>query len=86
MTDIVRETAGEAALRGHERYVQEGESEAVLARIEEAPAVGTALITDVEVATALAQAVRRERMGRSEAREAERAFPGVVPAACGPGG
>ncbi len=56
------------------RYVQEDESEAVLARIEEASAVGTALITHVEVAAALAQAVRQERMGRSEAREAEREF------------
>ena len=56
------------------RYVQEDESEAVLARIAEAPAVGTALITHVEVAAALAQAVRQERMGRSEAREAEREF------------
>ena len=56
------------------RYVQEDESEAVLARMEEAPAVGTALITHVEVAAALAQAVRQERMGRSEAREAEQEF------------
>ena len=56
------------------RYVQEDESEAGLARIEEAPAVGTALITHVEVAAALAQAVRQERMGRREAREAEREF------------
>ena len=56
------------------RYVQEDESEAVLARIDQAPAVGTALITHVEVAAALAQAVRQERMGRSEAREAEREF------------
>ena len=56
------------------RYVQEDESEAVLARIDEAPAVGTALITHVEVAAALAQAVQQERMGRSEAREAEREF------------
>ena len=57
------------------RYVQEDESEAVLARIDEAPAVGTALITHVEVAVALAQAVRQERIGRREAREAEREFP-----------
>ena len=56
------------------RYVQEDESEVVLARIEEAPAVGTALITRVEVAAALAQAVRQERMDRNEAREAEREF------------
>ena len=44
------------------RYVEENESEAVLARIEEAPAVGTALITRVQVAAALAQAVRQRRM------------------------
>ncbi len=55
-------------------YAQEDESEAVLARIEEASAVGTALITHVEVAAALAQAVRQDRMGRGEAREAEREF------------
>ena len=56
------------------RYVEEDESQAVLARIEEAPAVGTALITRVEVAAALAQAVRQERMGRNEAGEAEQEF------------
>ncbi len=56
------------------RYVEENESEAVLARIEEAPAVGTALITRVEVAAALAQAVRQRRMARNEAQEAEREF------------
>ena len=56
------------------RYVQERESDAVLARIEDAPAVGTALITHVEVAAALAQVVRQARMGRSEAREAEGEF------------
>ena len=56
------------------RYVDEDESEAVLARIDEAPAVGTALITRVEVTAALAQAVRQERMERNEALEAEREF------------
>ena len=56
------------------RYVEEDESEAVLARIEEAPAVGTALITRVEVAAALAQAVRQQRMDQNEAQEAEREF------------
>ena len=56
------------------RYVEEDESEAVLARIEEAPVVGTALITRVEVAAALAQAVRQRRMARNEAQEAEREF------------
>ncbi len=56
------------------RYVEEHESEEVLERIEEAPAVGTAMITQVEVAAALAQAVRQQRMGRNEAQEAEQEF------------
>ena len=56
------------------RYVEEDESGAVLARIEETRTVGTALITRVEVAAALAQAVRQRRMGRNEAREAEQEF------------
>ena len=56
------------------RYGQEHESEAVLERMEEAPVVGTALIARVEVAAALAQAVRQQRMPRNEAREAEQAF------------
>ena len=56
------------------RYVDEDESEALLARIEDAPAVGTALITRVEVAAALARAVRDDRMELVEAREAERDF------------
>ena len=56
------------------RYVEEDSSEAVLERIEEAPVAGTALITRVEVAAALAQAVRQQRMGRSEAQEAQQEF------------
>ena len=56
------------------RYVEEDESEAVLARMEDASAVGTALITRVEVAAALARAVRDQRMDREEAQEAERDF------------
>lgn len=56
------------------RYVEEDESKAVLAGSDEAPAVGTALITHVEVAAALAQAERQEWMGQIEAREAEREF------------
>ena len=56
------------------RYVEEDNSEAVLERIEEAPVAGTALITRVEVAAALAQAVRQQRMGRNEAQEAEQEF------------
>ena len=60
------------------RYVEETEAEALLGRIEDAPAVGTALITRVEVAAALAKAVRDDRMPSSEAREAESDFLKVV--------
>lgn len=56
------------------RYVEEDESEAVLARIEEASENGAALITRVEVAAALAKAVRDSRMAPADAREAEREF------------
>ena len=56
------------------RYVEEDESEAVLARMEQAPAVGTVLITRVEVAAALAKAVRQRLMDRNEALAAEREF------------
>ena len=56
------------------RYVEEDESEAVLARMEEASTVGTVLITRVEVAAALAMAVRAQRMDQDEAHEAEREF------------
>ena len=56
------------------RYVEEDGSEAVLARMEDATTVGTALITQVEVAAALAQAVRQQRMDRDEAKEAELEF------------
>ncbi len=56
------------------RYVEEDDSDAVLERMEEAPVVGTALITRVEVAAALAQAVRHQRMGRNEAQDAQREF------------
>ena len=58
------------------RYVEEHDSEAVLARIDEAPAVGTAVITRVEVAAALAGAVRAQRLDRNEAEDAERQFLG----------
>ncbi len=58
------------------RYVEEEESEAVLARIDDARSVGTALITRAEVAAALAKAVRDDRMGLAEAREVERVFAG----------
>ena len=56
------------------RYVEEAESDDVLARIDAAQSIGTALITRVEVAAALAKAVRDSRMGLREARAAERAF------------
>lgn len=56
------------------RYVEEDESEAVLARIEDASENGAALITRVEVAAALAKAVRDSRMAPADAREAEREF------------
>ena len=56
------------------RYVEEDESEMVLARIADAPVVGTALITRIEVAAALAKAVRDDRMEPAEAHDAERGF------------
>ena len=39
--------------------------------MDDAPVVGTALITRVEVAAALAQAVRQQRMGPQRAQEAK---------------
>ena len=56
------------------RYVEEDDSEAVIARIDEAPAVGTSVITRVEVAAALAKVVREQRLDRNEAQEAEQEF------------
>ena len=53
------------------RYVEEAESEALLGRIEDAPVVGTALITRVEVAAALAKAVRDDRAVCGSARGRE---------------
>ena len=58
------------------RYVEEDGSEMVLARIADAPVVGTALITRVEVAAALAKAVRDDRMEPAEAHDAEEDFLG----------
>ena len=55
------------------RYVEEAGSEALLVLTEDAPAVGTALFTRVEVA-ALAKAVRDHRVPSAEAREAESNF------------
>ena len=45
------------------RYVEEEESHAVLARIDSAPIVGTALITRVEVPAALKKVVRYREHG-----------------------
>ena len=56
------------------RYVAEEESPAVLARIESAPIVGTALITRVEVPAALKKVVRIGNMDPGEAEEAHQAF------------
>ena len=61
------------------RYVEEAESGALLGRVEDAAAVGTALITRVEVAAALAKAVRDGRMPSTEAREAESNFTTTGP-------
>ena len=52
------------------RYVDEPMSEAVRALMDEAPSAATALITQAEVAAALARAVRA---GRLTAEDAERA-------------
>ena len=56
------------------RYVEEEESPAVVARIESAPIIGTALITRVEVPAALKKAIRTGDMDRDEAEEARREF------------
>ena len=56
------------------RYVEEDESPAVVARIERAPIIGTALITWIEVPAALKKAVRTGDMNRNEAEEAHREF------------
>lgn len=59
-----------------EHYVEEDESNAVSALMANAQAVGTALITRVEVAAALAKSVRNDRMELTEARAVERGFAG----------
>ena len=56
------------------RYVDEGMSEEVRALMDEAPAVGTALITQTEVAAALARAVRTGRLEEEDARRAHEEF------------
>lgn len=56
------------------RYVRESESDAVIARMDDAVAVATSLVTRAEVAAALAQAVRDRRMDDRGAKRAYREF------------
>ena len=56
------------------RYVAEAESENVIAKIDEATAIVTALITRTEVAAALSKALRETRIDAGEARRAEQEF------------
>ena len=56
------------------RYVAEAESENVIARIDEATVIVTALITRTEVAAALSKALRETRIDAGEARRAEQEF------------
>ena len=56
------------------RYVDETNSEDVAALMNEAPAVGTSLITQAEVAAALARAVRVGRLTDEDARDAHEKF------------
>ena len=58
------------------RYVEDEESPAVLARIEQARVVGTALITRVEVPAALKKAVRTGDMDPNEGRGGPAGVPG----------
>ncbi len=56
------------------RYVAEPESENVIAKMDEAIAIATALITRTEVAAALSRARRETRINAEEARRAELEF------------
>ncbi|MCY4634756.1 MAG: type II toxin-antitoxin system VapC family toxin [Acidobacteria bacterium] len=56
------------------RYVTEAESEHVLAKMDEATAITTALITRTEVAAALSKAQRGTRINAEQARRAEEEF------------
>ncbi len=56
------------------RYVAEPESKNVLAKIDEARAIATALITRAEVAAALSRARRETRIDVEEAQRAEQEF------------
>ena len=56
------------------RYVAEPESEDVIAKMDEATAITTALITRTEVAAALGRAWRDARLDSEGARRAEQEF------------
>lgn len=56
------------------RYVAEAESEDVIAKMDEAIAIATALITRTEVAAALSRARRESRIDAGEGRRAEQEF------------
>ena len=56
------------------RYVVEAESEDVIAKMDEARAIATSLITRTEVAAALSRARRETRIDGEEARRAETEF------------
>ena len=53
------------------RYVAEAESDSVIAKVDEATAIVTALITRTEVAAALSRAQRETRIEAEEAGRAE---------------
>ena len=56
------------------RYVAEASSDEVVTFMEEASAVGTSIITQTEVAAALAKAVRDGRLADADARHAYEEF------------
>ena len=56
------------------RYVAEAESEDVIAKMDEAIAIATSLITRTEVAAALSKARRETRIDADEGRRAEHEF------------
>ncbi len=56
------------------RYVAEPDSEEVRAKLDEAAVIATVVITRTEVASALDQALKRDRIGSSETQRAEQEF------------
>lgn len=56
------------------RYVRESDSDAGIARMDDAVAVATSLVTRAEVAAALARAVRERRMDDRDAKRAHQEF------------